>query len=47
MTDACPGRDAASFMPLRRAGTATGSEFVKAPAQHRTASRCAASGARS
>src|SRR5258708_5345541 len=33
----CPGRGAAFFMPLRRAGTVTNAEFVTTPALQRTA----------
>src|SRR6266581_184118 len=43
----CPGRGAASFTLLRRAGTHSLARLRRwAPALQRTASRCAASGAR-
>ena len=46
----CPGRDAAFFMPLRRAGTPVSTKIACGPgsAAHRSAraTRCAASGAR-
>src|SRR5688500_13247602 len=42
----CPGRGAALFTLLRRAGTQAASRVLWAPAQQRTATRYAASGAR-
>src|SRR6267378_4245723 len=46
ITATCPGRGAALFALLRRAGTHSGAKNAWTPDQQRTASRCAASGAR-